>query len=336
MSLLVAKKAFDYILLQKEKIGGNPIIFDFIGGEPFIAIDLLNNLCTYIENRIKEVDVWSDCYKFRISTNGLNYNSVKVQEFIRIHKPHLEVSISIDGTKIKNDTNRVFANGQGSYDSIIDNVKLWVSQFDNSFTRMVVSHDDLPYVFESVKHLISLGIKTIDINYIMENVWKYNDGKIFENQLTMLADYIIKSGLSDTMTISLFKNEMGKPVKDEFEENPCGKGMLAVDCNGDFYTCMRFAAYSLRTKTPRKIGNINDGIDWNKLRPYIAIDPLSYYSPTCLQCEIASGCRTCQAENYDSSITGTIFQRSSVVCQMHKAAVKACNYYNNKLKYGRN
>ena len=81
------------------------------------------------------------------------------------------------------------------------------------------------------------------------------------------------------------------------------------------------------------IGNIYEGINWNKLRPYKTIDNLSYSLPKCLECEIASGCKSCLAENYDSSISGSIYQRSVATCLMHKAKVRANNYYWNKLNH---
>ena len=46
---------------------------------------------------------------------------------------------------------------------------------------------------------------------------------------------------------------------------------------------------------------------------------------------MASGCAWCQGENYDAADTDTIYQRSTAICKMHKARVRANNYYWNKL-----
>ena len=45
----------------------------------------------------------------------------------------------------------------------------------------------------------------------------------------------------------------------------------------------------------------------------------------------AEGCAWCQGENYDAADTNTIYQRSTAICKMHKARVRANNYYWNKL-----
>ena len=46
---------------------------------------------------------------------------------------------------------------------------------------------------------------------------------------------------------------------------------------------------------------------------------------------MAEGCAWCQGENYDAADTPTIYQRSTAICLMHKARVRANNYYWNKL-----
>ena len=51
----------------------------------------------------------------------------------------------------------------------------------------------------------------------------------------------------------------------------------------------------------------------------------------CIDCEVASGCAWCQGENYDAADTHTVYQRATAICKMHKARVRANNYYWNKL-----
>jgi uncharacterized protein len=51
----------------------------------------------------------------------------------------------------------------------------------------------------------------------------------------------------------------------------------------------------------------------------------------CVECEVATGCAWCQGANYDFADTDTIFQRATYICKMHKARVRANNYFWNKL-----
>lgn len=333
----VAKAAVDYILSHEEDFKEESVVWDFIGGEPFLEIDLIAKICDYIKTEMFRLNHhWFNSYRFSFSTNGINYDSEKVQRFIKKNREHLSIGITIDGTKKKHDLNRIWkGNGpeKGSYADVVRNIPLWISQFANAATKVTISSADIPYIKESVLHLYSLGIHEVNINVVFENVWREGDDELFEEQLIDLADAIIDRGYYTDYACSFFSESIGKPLDPVNDnQNWCGAGrMLAVDANGIFYPCTRFAAYSLRSKKPIIIGNVNDGIDQNKLRPFLTLDRLTQSPQKCIDCEVASGCAWCQGENYDAADTDTIYQRSTAICKMHKARVRANNYYWNKL-----
>lgn len=337
MSWSVAKQAIDYILDNEQDFKEDSVVFDFIGGEPFLEIDLIDKICDYIKTELyKRNHPWFNSYRFLFSTNGINYHEDKIQKFIEKNHSHLSIGITIDGTRTKHDLNRIWKrNGEerGSYDDVIKNIPLWLKQFPNSGTKVTISSDDIPYIKESVLHLYSLGIHEVNINCVFENVWKDGDDKKFEQQLIELADEIIDNDLYKDNVCSFFTEHMGKPLDCVYEnQNWCGAGrMLAVDAKGNFYPCTRFAQYSLRDKKAVIIGNIYEGINKNRLRPFLALDRCTQSSQECIDCEVASGCAWCQGENYDAADTPTIYQRATAICKMHKARVRANNYYWNKL-----
>lgn len=337
MSWDVAKKAIDYILNHEKEYQEESVVWDFIGGEPFLEIDLIDHICDYIKKELfRRNHHWFNSYRFSFSTNGINYDSDKVQHFITKNKSHLSIGITIDGTKAKHDLNRIWKGSgteRGSYDDVVRNIPLWLKQFPHGGTKVTISSADIPYIKESVIHLYSLGIHEVNINCVFEDVWHEGDDALFEDQLLQLADEIIDNGYYQENTCSFFSEHIGKPMDRQLEnENWCGAGrMLSIDAAGNFYPCTRFAQYSLRNKKALTIGNINDGIDSNRLRPFLTLDRCTQSSEECLNCEIASGCAWCQGENYDAADTPTIYQRSTAICKMHKARVRANNYYWNKL-----
>lgn len=337
MSWPVAKSAIDYILSNEKIFSEESVIWDFIGGEPLLEIDLIDKICDYIKLELfRRNHHWFNSYRFSFSTNGINYSSDKVQKFIAKNKTHLSIGITIDGTKQKHDINRIWKGDgpeKGSYDDVICNIPLWLSQFPNAGTKVTISSADIPFIKESVLHLYSLGIHEVYINVVFENVWKNGDDKLFENQLLTLADAIIDNNLYENFACSFFSETIGKPISAlEDNRNWCGSGnMLAVDATGSFYPCNRFSQFSLREKKPIIIGNIHDGIDENKLRPFLTLDRTTQSPQKCIDCEVASGCAWCQGENYDAADSDTIYQRSTAICKMHKARVRANNYYWNKL-----
>lgn len=337
MSWPVAKKAIDYILSHESDFKESSVIWDFIGGEPFLEIELIDKICDYIKTEMFRLNHhWFNSYRFSFSTNGINYHSDKVQHFIAKNREHLSIGITIDGTKRKHDLNRIWKGEfpeKGSYDDVVRNIPLWLDQFPGGATKVTISSADIPYIKESVLHLYSLGIHEVNINVVFEDVWNEGDDIRFEEQLIELADAIIENNFYKDYACSFFSENIGKPLDKDFDnQNWCGAGrMLAVDAAGNFYPCTRFAAYSLREKKPIIIGNVNDGIDKNKLRPFLTLDRLTQSPQKCIDCEIASGCAWCQGENYDAAETNTIYQRSTAICKMHKARVRANNYYWNKL-----
>ena len=337
MSWDIAKAAIDYILDREQEFTEESVIWDFIGGEPFLEIDLIDKICDYIKLELyRRRHHWFESYRFSFSTNGINYDSPKVQKFIKKNINHLSIGITIDGTKKKHDLNRIWKGKgveRGSYEDVVKNIPLWLRQFPGAATKVTISSADIPYIKESVLHLYSLGIHEVNINCVFEDVWNEGDDILFEKQLIELADEIIEKELYFDFACSFFADYIGKPMDYHLDnQNWCGAGMmLAVDAAGNFYPCTRFAAYSLRSKNPIIIGNVRDGINDNLLRPFLSLDRFSQSSQKCLECDVASGCAWCQGENYDAADSPTIFQRSTAICKMHKARVRANNYYWNKL-----
>lgn len=347
MSWDVAKQAIDYVLDHEADMKEESVIWDFIGGEPFLEIDLIDKICDYLKVEMyRRKHHWFNSYRFSFATNGINYGTEKVQNFIKKNHAHLSIGITIDGTKRKHDLNRIWKTEEmqrgitpktedekGSYDDVVKNIPLWLEQFPGAGTKVTISSADIPYIKESVLHLYSLGIHEVNINCVFEDVWKEGDDKLLEEQLMQLADAIIDGGYYQDYACSFFTEQMGKPLDCKLDnQNWCGAGrMLAVDAEGNFYPCTRFAQYSLRSKKAWIIGNVRDGIDKNKLRPFLTLDRCTQSTQECIDCEVASGCAWCQGENYDAADTPTIYQRSTAICKMHKARVRANNYYWNKL-----
>lgn len=339
MSFDVAKKAIDYVLSHEDdpQFGYESVTFDFIGGEPFLEIELIDRICDYIKTELYRLNHhWFNSYRFSFSTNGINYDSDAVQRFIQKNRNHVGIGITIDGTQKKHDLNRIWKGDgpeRGSYQDVVKNIPLWLEQFPHEGTKVTISSADIPFIAESVLHLYSLGIHTVNINAVFEDVWDEGDDLRFEEQLMLLADAIIDQKLYTDHYCSFFQENIGKPMNPETENvNWCGAGrMLSIDANGFFYPCTRFAQYSLRDKKAWIIGDVNNGVDPNRLRPFLTLNRCDQSNSECIECEVASGCAWCQGENYDAADTPTVYQRATAICKMHKARVRANNYFWNKL-----
>lgn len=177
MSWETAKEFIDYVLSHESDFPEESVGWDFIGGEPFLEIELIDRICDYLKLRMYELNHhWFNSYRFSFSTNGINYHTKAVQDFIAKNHDHLSIGITIDGTERKHDLNRVykswsadvssaknegdnvsFAGGdarapKGSYKDVVKNIPLWLEQFPNASTKVTISSADIPYITESVLH----------------------------------------------------------------------------------------------------------------------------------------------------------------------------------------
>lgn len=333
LNLETAKKFIDYLLTSPDIHQSDSAVLDFIGGEPLLEAKLIEDICDYFKIRAyEEGSRWYWKYRINISTNGVDYDSDEVQHLIQKNSGKISIGITIDGTKEKHDLQRVFPDGSGSYDTIHKNLKLWMSQFDAS-TKVTFASEDLKYLKESILHLWDEGIYNVSANVVYENVWREGDDKIFEEQLKELADYIVEHDLYNKEYCTLFLDHIGAPYeKEDFNNTSCGAGkMLAISPDGNIYPCMRYYDYSLNHQPGYIIGNLEDGIDFDKARVFLLAMYKYQCDDECLSCPIAKGCEFCQGFSYDESDSGTNFQKAKYICKMHKARVRANNYYFAKL-----
>lgn len=334
----VARKFIDFILETDSIRKSEAIVLEFIGGEPLLEAELIDQICDYFKiQSYKNGHNWYWNYRINITTNGINYSSEPVQKLINKNKGKIGVGITIDGTKEKHDLQRVFPNGEGSYETIMKNLDLWLKQFPGE-TKVTFASADLSLLKESIIHLWKLGIQDVAANVVYENVWEDGDEHIFEEQLLKLADYIIENDLYDLYTCTLFDDSIGMPYKKEdLRLTSCGAGkMIALSPTGDLYPCMRYYDYSLNHKNGYIIGNVDDGIDMDKVRVFETVMYQYQSDEECLECPVAQGCGFCQGLNYDEADTETNFQRTKYICKMHKARVRANQYYFNKLYHMKN
>lgn len=330
MSFETAKKAVDFFLAQEPT---NAVVWDFIGGEPTLELPLIDKIVDYIKQRMYLLDhPWFNEYMISIGTNGLLYDSKEMQNFIKKNHSHLSVGITIDGTREKHDLNRVKVDGSGSYDDVVKNIPLWQKQFPNSSTKVTFASADLKYLKESIIHLWNLGLKLIPANVVFEDVWQEGDDLIFEEQLKELADYIIEHKMWEEYSVRFFDPLVGFPLgRSDKEKSFCGVGkMVAVDCDGKLYPCIRFLDFCMSGKPSLTTGSIFEGYNHTQdIFDQLSIEIVN--DEECHECPVASGCFSCTGCNYEYSESNSIFNRTKFHCKMQKAQVRANEYFWDRL-----
>lgn len=341
MTKEIAKDAIDFILSDKVNNYIDPdridsVILDFIGGEPFLNIDVIDYAVEYFRKRTMELNHrWKDNYMINISSNGTLYFEPKVQDFINRNLTVLSMGITLDGNKELHDKCRLFYNGEGSYDIAKEATIDWIKKrcgYSNS--KITLAPDNVSYLYDAIKNIFDLGINFAYTNCCYEEGWKPEHAEILYNQMIKLADYIIDNELYKDHLCSLFDESIGTPLMGT--ENWCGGNgdMLAIGTDGKLYPCIRFMDYSLNNQPEQCIGDIYNGIvETPFLCDLKKIDMITQCqhedNKKCLDCDIAQGCSLCTAYNYD--YYGDPNHKAIHICEMHKARVKANEYYWKKL-----
>ena len=334
MSFETAKKAVDFVLSQSFEEKG--VAWEFIGGEPTLEMKLIDQITDYIKLKMYELNhPWFNNFYFSIGTNGVLYDSPEVQAYIKKNISHLSFSITLDGTKEKQNLQRVYADGTGSYDDVVKNIPLWLAQFPNSTTKVTFASEDLKYLKDSIIHLWNMGMKIVPANIVFEDVWKAGDEAIFRNQLMSLADYIIDNHLWEDYSVRFFDPVCGLPLSKEAKSmNCCGSGqMIAIDCEGNLYPCIRFLDFCMpNSSVPLlKSGNITDGFNSTVLDMFKKLSLDIKNDGECRECPIAGDCFACTGNDYCYSSPHNIFSRTKYHCSMHKAQAEANDYFWDKL-----
>lgn len=344
MPFEVAQKFIDMLLENDENTQQyldtktcDAIVIEFIGGEPFLEVDLMDQIMEYFIKRMIETDhPWQYNWRISISSNGTLYFEPKVQAFIKKWMEHLSFNISIDGNKQLHDACRIFPDGTGSYDKSIAAVRHYVDVLGGKMgSKMTLSPANVMYTFDAVKGLIEQGYKEINLNCVFEKGWEEKDATILYKQLEQLSDYILENNLEDELYISMYEENLFHPKDKNDTQNWCGGNgaMISVDWKGDIYPCIRYMESSLGNNIePIIIGNVNDGIMTNaKCRNCImtlkGVNRINQSTEECINCPIAEGCAWCQAYNYQDS--GDFHHRATYICIMHKArALANCYFWN--------
>ena len=184
MDLKVAKKAITNFM----NIGDEADIFiiDLFGGEPLLGFSLIKKIIEWCHKK-----KWNKNYYFMISTNGTLLND-EMKDFFARHNKHVILGLSIDGNREAHNINR-----NNSYDLIYPHIEFFKKNWPNQPSKMTISAETIPYVFDSVIELEEMGLY-FTANLPQENIWGNQNNKkrlleIYEEQLIRLVDYYVEN-----------------------------------------------------------------------------------------------------------------------------------------------
>lgn len=225
--------------------------FFMFGGEPLLELDLIIDIIRHTpKKRRKELR--------KIITNG-----TLIPKYIeKIKKHNLEMQISIDGPKFINDENRVYANGKGSFDKIIEGIECCIKNDVRWSLHGVCNKKTLPHFAEQLKWFFDTYRKYKSCDWAIDRMGKNVVQIIFEEDYTdenvdtlIRQVYEIAKWIENSNLTKEQKQQLGYNIF-EHKGGSCGAGtsLLALDTDLDIYPCHRLA--TVPEKEEYLLGNV--------------------------------------------------------------------------------
>ncbi|PCK69715.1 hypothetical protein PL1_3209 [Paenibacillus larvae subsp. larvae B-3650] len=331
MDFSVAKAAIDYYFsdfrnIQYRNPTRNPVI-GFYGGEPLLNLQLIRQIVEYIKMTYGEYDG----IQYNITTNGISFTE-DVQDFLT--ENNFSIIVSLDGYKENHDRNRVKADGTGSFDEVMKNLKTFRERH-KGYSKLAISscYDIKTDMFQLRDFFDSEDLFLARLASVDANNTTYYD------QFTPHEKQKFSESLASLKEIFLNLTESNKIRKDSFlysligmnyselafhpmmnEKRPdllpftasCIPGeKIYVTIDGNYHMCEKI-------NTHHAIGNIEQGIDYGKIACIINNFKKSVCQ-NCTDCNVTRFCNIC----FQQCATDHNFEKKDSMCANIEAHVKA-------------
>ncbi len=299
MAIDTAKAAIDFYI--NHSIDSESWNIGFYGGEPLLQFALIKRTVEYVESVAQ-----GKLLKFYITTNG-SLLTDEVIDFLAEHK--FSLLISMDGSRNAHNKNRVFRDGTGTYDSIIENLEKVQERFPEyyksiAFNTVLDPSNDFDAMIKLGKDLNGIPEGNIRFNYMetdneqASSSLEFSEkdeyqsfmavlalcGRFPENRLSSLGAQRLREAKEYYRKI-----QPSTRIPDAFAHGgPCiaGKSRLFVNVDGKFYPCER-----VNENDHMCIGDIKTG--FNNERVYRLLNIGNLTSEQCKNCWAIRYCSIC-------------------------------------------
>lgn len=295
----------DFIASHADKT--TPVItICFYGGEALLQKEKIKTI-------IDGLDSLDFSFEYTISTNGVLLSKETIDWICSVSK--LKVTITIDGDVATHDANRVFPNGDGSYNIVMTNLKWFKDQYPQEYDKRIQflatvdsisSLHDLSIFWE--QNPILTSHRPVHISSILPNFSKENDASdpilLLKKQLTIyneaLASYlkgeenILTDELKRLVRIIEHREFFELPKQQRFFSCCHNPYSCFITSTGLLYVCEKF-------NSDYSVGNIYGGFDKAAFRKINAVFT-ERKNTHCSKCWAKRLCRIC-ATNVNHSMS---------------------------------
>ncbi|MCR4943897.1 MAG: thioether cross-link-forming SCIFF peptide maturase [Clostridium sp.] len=317
MSVETAKKAIEYVI--KRSGPRKNIEIDLFGGEPTLIMDKLKEVIAFARENEKK---WGKNIRFTMTTNATLLDD-DMMDFM--DKEMGNIILSLDGRKEINDKTRIKADGTGSYDDIVPNIKKMISKRTKGKTYYVrgTFTRNNPDFFNDVQAMLNEGFREISIEpVVLEDghnlaIREEDLETINKNYDMLYEDMRRRLYEGDPYTFYHFMIDLqGGPCVYK-RISGCGAGFeyVAITPQGEVYPCHQFVG-----KEEYKLGDIYEDTFDSELAKKFKKAHI-YNKPKCRDCWARFYCSGgCQANNVN--FNGDMNIPYEIGCKMQKKRIE--------------
>jgi uncharacterized protein len=313
MSFDTAKTAIDFLITHS--YGRDNLEVDFFGGEPLLNWDVVKETVKYGREQEK---LHNKNFRFTITTNGVLLDDEKI-DFINTEMSN--VVLSLDGRKNIHDRMRIFEDGEGSYDAVIENFKKLVQKRGGKdyYIRGTFTKHNLDFS-KDVLAIYDEGFTQISVEPVIASADK--SYAITEKELPAifseyekLSKIIINNHRSSEPRMNFFHFSVdlwnGPCVIKRLRGCGCGNEYCAVSPDGTIYPCHQFSGVERY-----RMGNVHHNtFDFETKNEFASANVMT--KPDCNDCWAKYYCSGgCDANNY--SFKGDIKTPMKLYCELQK------------------
>ncbi|HSV50027.1 MAG TPA: radical SAM protein [Candidatus Acidoferrales bacterium] len=240
-------------------------------------------------------------WQFGATTNATLIDEEKVQWMKQIN---FGLLLSIDGPKDSHNTNRVIADGTGSWEDAWRGLSLVRKTLNpNPQIHWTVTPSTAKGLANNIKIIVEENnLTNLAVDFAYEVEWTKDDLIVLKKELETFGDYYKKWINEGKPVFSMFirdaNSALTQTIRPWCSRCGLGNGSMGIDYDGTLYPCHRFI-----DSHKKVIGDIYNGFnqthqqwqkDWQKIAPYCE-EPKK-----CLTCNYKKACSGgCIAMNYD-------------------------------------
>ncbi len=276
----------------------------FFGGEPLLCKARIMDTVSYGQSL---QDQGKGNFYYKLTTNG----TLMDDDFLQYAAAHdILIALSHDGVQAAHDCNRVYPDGQGSFDQLQQRAKALLKLQPYAPAMMTISPNTVQYYAQGVDYLYGLGFRYLICSMDYAGAWTDETLEELRKQYLKLAKWYRRMTIrEEKFYLSPFEVKISSHIhRTNYHQERCelGKKQLSVAPDGKLYPCVQFVGDEAYC-----IGDVFSGVNEDKRMALYGINEAEKES--CTTCAIRDRCNHhCACLN--RQVTGDIRKVAPSLC----------------------